>query len=50
MAQKDGTHKPGSCNPIQKGLRRQKLNRNQNDVGNSKNEPKYENFEGEPIE
>ncbi|OOM77695.1 clostri-philic family protein [Clostridium sp. BL-8] len=50
MTQNDGVHKPGSCNPEQKGLRRQKLHRSQNDVGNSKNKPQYENFDGEPIE
>lgn len=49
MSTKDGIHKPGSCNPEQKGLRRQKLHSNQNNVGNSKNEPQYENFEGKPI-
>jgi len=43
-------HKPGSCNPIQKGARRQNLNNKQNDVGNSKNKPEYQNFEGKPID
>lgn len=50
MSTKDEVHKPGSCNPEQKGLRRQKIHSGQNDVGNSKNEPQYENFEGKPIE
>lgn len=49
MSTKDGMHKPGSINPIQKGARRQNLHAAQNDVGNPKNEPKYENFNGEPI-
>lgn len=44
------THKPGSNNPFQKGARRQKLHGNQNNVGDPKNKPQYENFEGEPIE
>jgi len=43
-------HKPGSSNPIQKGARRQNLNNKQNDVGNSKNKPEYQNFEGKPID
>lgn len=50
MSTKDGIHKPGSDNPIQKGKRRQKLHSNQNNVGNSKNPPEYENFNGEPIQ
>lgn len=41
-------HKPN--NSLQKGERRQKLHKNKNNVGNSKNPPEYENFEGEPIE
>lgn len=49
MTTKNGIHKPGSCNPEQKGLRRQKLHDGQNDVGNPKNKPEYENFDGEPI-
>jgi hypothetical protein len=43
------TNKPGSCNPMQKGTRRQKLHENQDNVGNSKNKPEYKNFEGENI-
>jgi hypothetical protein len=50
MPLKEGPHKPGSVNPIQKGIRRQKLHDMQNDVGNPKNKPQYTNFEGEPIE
>lgn len=37
-------------NAPQKGKRRQKLHRNQNNVGNDKNPPEYTNFNGEPIE
>lgn len=43
------TNKPGSCNPMQKGTRRQKLHENQDNVGNSKNKPEYKNFDGENI-
>lgn len=50
MSTKDGIHKPGSVNPIQKGKRRQKLASNQNNVGNPKNPSEYENFNGEPIQ
>ena len=50
MPRKDGPHKPGSSNPMQKGMRRQRLHAKQNDVGNSKIEPQYQNFDGEPIE
>jgi len=50
MPRKDGPHKPGSSNPMQKGSRRQRLHANQNDVGDPKNAPKYENFDGVPIE
>lgn len=50
MSTKDGVHKPGSVNSIQKGMRRQKLHSNQNNVGNPKNPPKYENFNNEPIQ
>ena len=49
MSTKDGVHKPGSVKSIQKGMRRQKLHSNQNKVGNPKNPPEYENFNGEPI-
>lgn len=49
MSTKDGVHKPGSNNPIQKGARRQNLHSTQNNVGDSKNPPEYENFNGEPI-
>ena len=36
-------------NPMQKGERRQKLKRNQDDVGNNKNVPEYKDFDGNPI-
>ncbi len=42
-------NKDGSSNPIQKGERRQRLHDKQNDVGNPKNKPKYQNSEGKPI-
>lgn len=34
-------NKPGSNNPMQKGLRRQKLHNKQNDVGNPKKDDYY---------
>ena len=37
-------------NPMQKGMRRQKLHDNQNNVGNAKNKSKYKNFDGDPID
>ena len=43
-------NKPGSCNPMQKGKRRQKLHENQNNVGNSKKSSGYKNFDGSDIE
>ena len=43
-------HKHGSCNPEQKGIRRQNLHGKQDNVGNDKNKPEYQNFEGKPIE
>lgn len=43
------TNKHGADNPSQKGLRRQKLHKNQNNVGNPQNDSKFENFNGEPI-
>ena len=33
----------------QKGERRQRLHDKQDNVGNSKNKPKYQNSEGKPI-
>ncbi|MCF0148028.1 MAG: hypothetical protein HUJ77_06470 [Clostridium sp.] len=36
--------------PKQKGQRRQRLHKNQNNVGNDKNKPEYTDFEGNPIE
>ncbi|EOR20505.1 MULTISPECIES: clostri-philic family protein [Clostridium] len=38
-----------SKNPMQKGLRRQKLHENQNNIGNDKNKNEYTDFDGEPI-
>lgn len=49
MSTNPKTNKPGSINPMQKGARRQKLHSNQNNVGDPKNEPQYENFESKPI-
>lgn len=44
------TNKESSCNPMQKGKRRQKLHDNQNNVGNPKNKSQYENFNGSPVD
>lgn len=44
------TNKEGSCNPMQNGERRQRLHKNQNDVGNPKNKSQYKNFNGDSIE
>ena len=42
--------KKNSINPLQKGERRQKLHRDQNNVGND-NEPSFfENHDGKPLE
>ena len=43
-------NKEGAINPIQKGARRQKLHNKQDNVGNHKNKPEYQNFEGKPID
>lgn len=43
------TNKEGSCNPMQKGERRQRLHKNQDNVGNPQNESQYKNFNGNPI-
>lgn len=43
-------NKPGSNNPLQKGLRRQKLHEEQNNRGNPKNKPQYKDFNGNPVE
>lgn len=50
MTLKNRSHKHGSTNPLQKGTRRQRLHKNQNDVGNQKNKSQYEDFNGESIE
>jgi len=42
-------NKDGAVNPMQKGARRQNLHDKQNNVGNPKNKPEYQNFEGKPI-
>ncbi|WP_315078546.1 clostri-philic family protein [uncultured Clostridium sp.] len=42
--------KEGAINPIQKGKRRQRLHKNQNNVGEDQKPSYYENFNGEPIE
>ena len=42
-------NKAGACNPIQKGMRRQKLHDKQDNVGDDKNKAEYQNFEGKPI-
>lgn len=36
------TNKPGACNPEQKGLRRQKLHKEQNNVGDPQKKPDNE--------
>ena len=46
---KEKVNKPGSCNPMQKGERRQKLHQNQNNIGNDKNHSEYKSFEGENL-
>jgi hypothetical protein len=35
--------------PMQKGERRRRLHKNQNNVGNDKNQSEYRDFEGNPI-
>jgi len=35
--------------PKQKGQRRQRLHKNQNNIGNDKNKPEYTDFDGNPI-
>lgn len=44
------SNKDNVGNPMQKGKRRQKLYDNQNNVGNPKNTPQYQNFSGDEIE
>lgn len=44
MPRKDGPHKLGSSNPMQKGVRRRRLHANQDNVGDPKNRPEYEKF------
>lgn len=42
-------NKPGSCNPMQKGSRRQQVRKHQNKVGDSQEPSYYENFNGDEI-
>lgn len=42
--------KPGSNNPMQKGKRRQKLHKDQNNIGDKENTPSYEDFKGKAID
>ena len=41
--------KKNSINPLQKGERRQRLNKKQDNVGNDKNKPEYKDFDGNPL-
>lgn len=41
--------KPFVSNPMQKGERRQRVKKNQNDVGNDKNVNEYKDFNGNVI-
>lgn len=43
-------NKPGSCNPMQKGERRQQVHKKQNKIGDSQVNSYYENFNEEEIE
>lgn len=36
-------------NPMQKGERRQRLHKNQNNIGNDENKPEYTDYNGNPI-
>lgn len=36
-------------NAMQKGERRQKLHKDQNNVGNDQNKPEYTDYDGNPI-
>ena len=35
--------------PMQKGKRRQRIHKNQENIGNDHNKPEYTDFEGNPI-
>lgn len=41
--------KKNSINPLQKGERRQRLHKDQDNVGNDKNKSEYKDFNGNPI-
>ncbi|VYU01839.1 Uncharacterised protein [Clostridium tertium] len=41
--------KKNSINPLQKGERRQRLNKKQDNVGNDKNKSEYKDFDGNPL-
>ena len=41
--------KKNSINPLQKGERRQRLHKDQDNVGNDKNKSDYKDFNGNPI-
>lgn len=43
-------NKDGAINSTQKGARRRRLHNKQDNVGNDKNKPEYQNFEGKPID
>lgn len=43
------TNKEGSNNPLQKGERRQRLSKSQNNVGNPKNKSQFTDFKGNSI-
>ena len=47
---KEKVNKPGSCNPMQKGERRQQIHKNQNNVGDFKKPSYFKNFNGDSIE
>ena len=41
--------KKNSINPLQKGERRQRLHKDQDNVGNDKNKAEYKDFNGNSI-
>lgn len=41
--------KKNSINPLQKGERRQRLHKDQDNIGNDKNKPEYKDFNGNSI-
>ena len=42
--------KMATMNQTERGLRRQKLHKNQNNIGNDKNPPEYKSMDGEDLE